>query len=920
MKKLCLHGTRLLCLILTFTLLLSTSAFALSPPEADKDWKSGSFHYVLSSDDDLEDVYLYSDSWFSTDASVENPHLRTLSLIAAMASASSNAKDYPLKSANLQALLQGLGFEDIAVNAYYTVKPTMSSAGCCIAHKQIGDSTLLAIFPRSQGYEAEWGGNFNVGTDGLHSGFKEARDEVLRFARQYVTEYGISGNLKVWIAGHSRGAAIANLTAGFLAACPGWLGDLDAKDLYAYTFGTPAGIRADVTAAEVCPVAEVKENDPSGATPGGGSGVITCAVNPHDAAYNCIRNYYSSDDIFTRVVPAAWNFTRYGTDTVFNDAWSDAAALAARYEGVLDPDIRNSALFGDPAEGFAEKALTNEVTIEEASGTEKSTFSISPVTVSTLTPAQFMDERIAMLNAAAGGSQKSYVSDGYQAALTKLCTSIFGKNVETEALLETLMSHPEDAADLVAGALGVYIYSMYFKAESLENSDMLINQLQTQLGILSLGFTMKQDTIRPLLQNILGDTEFGTALTEKLMTTLPYFLADAMLYSVPEGMTHSEAMLDITASKLQTVLSKYGFAMAQSEMQAAVRTLAFTLFSTDDTSFKLPINVTISLSTLETEIQIDPDTAELNTAVTLLGNIAAFGRAHINADILCWMRAMDSAYLLYDLPPGNYDKSQTLHLFGADGAKLYYTMDGSQPTKSSTLYADRIVLPKIASANHYPLRVISVGTDGTVSPVWSLDYTIGSGIAAPIDPPHKNQDPEGSSHETPVFSDVAADAYYSGAVAWAVANDITRGTSNTTFSPNASCTRAQVVTFLWRAAGCPAAADAASFTDVADDAYYAAAVAWAIEQGITKGTSDTTFSPNDFCSRAQFVTFLWRAAGCPAAANASTFADVAADSYYAAAVAWAVEQGITKGTSNTTFSPDDFCSRAQVVTFLWSQK
>ncbi len=167
------------------------------------------------------------------------------------------------------------------------------------------------------------------------------------------------------------------------------------------------------------------------------------------------------------------------------------------------------------------------------------------------------------------------------------------------------------------------------------------------------------------------------------------------------------------------------------------------------------------------------------------------------------------------------------------------------------------------------------------------------------------------------FVDVPNDAYFYEPVKWAVENGITVGRTETTFCPADLCTRAEIVTFLWRAAGCPEAKTAVSFTDVDADAYYAAAVAWAVENGITVGTSDTTFSPDDTCTRAQAVTFLWRAEHSPAAGGENPFEDVAAEDYFAGAVAWAVENGVTVGTSDTTFSPTDTCTRAQIVTFLY---
>ncbi len=215
--------------------------------------------------------------------------------------------------------------------------------------------------------------------------------------------------------------------------------------------------------------------------------------------------------------------------------------------------------------------------------------------------------------------------------------------------------------------------------------------------------------------------------------------------------------------------------------------------------------------------------------------------------------------------------------------------------------------------------------------------------------------------EVPAFADVPADAYYADAVAWAVKEGITTGTGTNTFSPDLSCTRAQMVTFptgtgantfgpdlsctraqmvtfLWRANGSPVVNYAMSFTDVPADAYYAEAVRWAVSEGITTGTTATTFSPdatltraqavtfgtgaNTFgpdlsCTRAQMVTFLWRANGSPVVNYAMSFTDVPADAYYAEAVRWAVSEGITTGTTATTFSPDATLTRAQAVTFIY---
>ena len=167
------------------------------------------------------------------------------------------------------------------------------------------------------------------------------------------------------------------------------------------------------------------------------------------------------------------------------------------------------------------------------------------------------------------------------------------------------------------------------------------------------------------------------------------------------------------------------------------------------------------------------------------------------------------------------------------------------------------------------------------------------------------------------FADVANSAYYVDAVEWMLKREVTQGTTETTFSPNLNCTRAQIVTFLWRAAGSPEPKGTVSFADVSAGSYYAKAVAWAVENGITGGTGDGLFSPDAACTRAQSAAFLYRAAGSPAVNGSAGFSDVAADAYYASAVAWAKEHGITDGIGGGLFGSANDCTRAQIAAFLW---
>ena len=167
------------------------------------------------------------------------------------------------------------------------------------------------------------------------------------------------------------------------------------------------------------------------------------------------------------------------------------------------------------------------------------------------------------------------------------------------------------------------------------------------------------------------------------------------------------------------------------------------------------------------------------------------------------------------------------------------------------------------------------------------------------------------------FTDVSANDWYYDSVYWAVKNGIAVGTSATTFSPNEPCTRAQIATFLWRTVGSPIVNSGSTFADVPSNSFYYNAVQWAVANGITFGTGDDNFSPNAPCTRAQAVAFMHRAAKSPSAENEMSFTDVDGSAYYASAVNWVLENGITVGTGNHQFSPNETCTRAQIVTFLY---
>ena len=229
-----------------------------------------------------------------------------------------------------------------------------------------------------------------------------------------------------------------------------------------------------------------------------------------------------------------------------------------------------------------------------------------------------------------------------------------------------------------------------------------------------------------------------------------------------------------------------------------------------------------------------------------------------------------------------------------EGARIYYTTDGSDPTANSTLYTGAFTLTASAT-----VKAVAVKDGCPASEIVTAAFT--------------------KAKPAIVFDDVAKDAWYYDAVQWAVGAGVTEGTGNNHFSPNMICTRAQAVMFLWNAAGNPTPKTTDNpFVDVSENAYYYQAMLWAAGEGITEGTGNNCFSPNMVVTRSQIVSFLYRYAGSPAVENAASFADVPATAYYADAVAWAMAEGVTEGTGNNCFSPLRDCTRAEMVCFLYN--
>lgn len=296
----------------------------------------------------------------------------------------------------------------------------------------------------------------------------------------------------------------------------------------------------------------------------------------------------------------------------------------------------------------------------------------------------------------------------------------------------------------------------------------------------------------------------------------------------------------------------------------------------------------------------------------------------------------------YTVPAGEYSQKIYIRVKNLSPEAVTFTLHMDSSPISSEYDGEVTLEPSIVSVSYVdiPLAILGTQSDGNYVIHATLSYsgkevasinvpvTLHTLTSEDLDVLHDFIE-EGTENLPDIvmneysdiftinFIDVVPGVYYYDAVTWAIAQGITNGTTATTFSPDAPCTRGQIVTFLWRAAGSPSVSGNNPFNDVQPGDYWYDAVLWAVSKGITTGTSATMFSPNDSCTRGQTVTFLYRNADSPATTGATVFADVSLDAYYRNAVTWAVEENITNGTSTTTFSPEDQCTRGQIVTFLY---
>ena len=878
------------------------------------------------------------------------------------------------------ALLQKLGFTAQGFAGFGTEDP--EDCAYTWGKKTMGDCTLVVIAVQSYALDAAakekgWTQNFLVNGDvaeGEHFGLARAAEKAL----DGIASLGGDGKVKYWITGHSRGGALANLIAAKLPAVLAERGAVN-EGVYAYTFEAPA---------------------------------VTDPALAAGADYSYIHNYVCSDDPVPMI--PVWGMVRYGVDHELKTEQTDAGIQAelarlgcdAAEMDVPDSSARTSELVaaleqqissgseGAPARADYSKARTDTFTDVEGAET---TLSYSYQEVFAKLMSVIFGGELAGLSLGALTDDEEKL---HTAVLRLAEAVIYEAEQGGNAAAPRYYAAAEDVLALVNAAagneiglsrteayallrlLGPMVIDIDYEPSGDEGTDTYgyIGPLMG-LGMQLDGLTYSHhfDTVlarlkvlapQPALQAVsltAGVPQPGDA-AEKLPGEISAQLAaaDTPWLTVTEAVWDAENVLpDNTVAYLTVRLAAVGHSITE-DLTFTINGLAPvegpTVADTGGVSeitavweftFGTPETVTLSFATgnsaqAPAPIQIPrgkllrylsrPDMPEQlvegertwlfrdwqDENGALWDELRADGDKTLSA---LWTLLLDDISLRFDVPAiGGSIDAPTLPEDAMYEITEYYvtdkkTYDSVDAIDGPGEYSLAVYLTAIPDRSVFAYELDEYG-----DPCYVGRLTV-NGEEATV---YYNCDPEdGGAPYLSVyytffawnapFTDVTEDAYYYKAVQWASVHGITRGTSETTFRPEKPCTRAEALTLLWRAAG-SAEPDAAEcpFTDVKPGAYYEKAVLWAVEHGVTNGTSATAFRPEKTCTRAEILTFLWRYEDQPEPESAGDpFTDVEPDRYYFNAVLWAVERGIAEGTGADQFSPESPCTRAQVVTFLY---
>ena len=511
------------------------------------------FTATVDSNRQLSDSFTFREDCFAQSSFVGCSHLAVLSSQVAAASQSwFGTEETPFEDNvdetdhNVSAMLCSMGFADVEVNGYYRSEMLPDSIGVAVGHRMVKDEgkdyTLLAIFPRSAGYKTEWVGNVTLGDDDFHQGFKDARDEVLRFVKKYVVDHKITGSLKIWTAGHSRGAAVSNLVAGFFAGGGvSYLGDAVSttpEDVYGYAFASPRTVKTGASRSRMLSV--------SG--PRGGAytrdtqveAYVSTAkgeLDPHDASlYGGLRNYTQDIDIVTSLIPTSWGFTCYGAEIAADGGVADTDDMLAQLS-TLSPRLYDTFLNGADPRGY-ESVTPDLINIDlnalgnDGSGAQEAITQIPTVSaegVGDATLDQFVARRAAGL-VAGSSSNADFVAKGSQDALQAI-------------LGVTVLAKDRVLPDGVGGMLAMDDQGLFVKSLVLGYLGYASSRLQLE-GRVSNDAEATEIVLKELLSLVAGEpiefqtvdeffAEFTRIVSENADTPLVQSVMDKLVALIP---------------------------------------------------------------------------------------------------------------------------------------------------------------------------------------------------------------------------------------------------------------------------------------------------------------------------------------------------------------------------------------------------
>ena len=615
--------TRIAAVLLSLLMLASTCATAVAAATDNAaEIKKGEFIFAphTYTEGNLTDIYYYTDAVFSDSALNYNEHLATMSMIMAAASISSLEEDapYDVKSDNLRYLFKEWDFVEFEVNDYYMKKPGEQTMGVGMAYKVIGEGenayTLLAIVPRSAGYEKEWAGNFTVGKEGVHEGFATGRDIILEFAKKYVEENGDSfvGNVKIWTMGYSRGAGVANLLAAYLDDNSNALGiETKKENIFAYTFGTPSTVQY----ADESEKAALESN------------------------YKNIHNRYSAYDIVTFAPFRTWDFTCYGTTELFDVENAERKAAMLKFlekTNVTVYDIYTAENSSADPDNFM--ALMLDVNFDN--GLSISFVPADPEYGIPDNQTEFLESRIEFLTNNLVPDRESYVDDGYQYALQRLTSLYFGLDEEQSALLIEGMSH--DVTMMAA------VYYCYFVADYYMTK---ASNLAFTAYILVDSLPFIEEYVAGLDMSDESETSAWLAFAYEFMQTEEYEQLKTLLPLIASGAEVSMEKI----YEIQDTLKLFAVGMTAKVLEDGISALtideeekAELLETMTSEEVAAPLTEFLIYLLLGSEDGVtepfSPDNKNIALAVTFFANAGRYMRVHNNEIILSWLRTEDSYY------------------------------------------------------------------------------------------------------------------------------------------------------------------------------------------------------------------------------------------------------------------------------------